>query len=257
MAEDAAAPQLHYELLMSVDDGFCKPVTALYNEMLTALIKDPVRAAARTTDFEARMPDAFKRIGLTLPPSINGQLAPDVSLLRFTIDHFDSAGPRDAAIIERVGANYRNSQLYVLKPGVRYREVDVPEPSQPGIIYREIDPAIIDKNASDMPASQGQYVVPGYHGYLLTKWPDFDRLYHAAAANGRYVDLPRIDNVVSTRVFQFEGKAHVLKNQYVSLAAARPPLSLVLAYKPGATGPDDVCYLALVPAKSARKSNTM
>jgi hypothetical protein len=203
------------------------------------------------------MPDAFKRIGLTLPPSTEGSLAPDVSLLRFTIDHFDGASPRDAAIIERVGTNYRNSQLYILKPGVHYREIDIPELEQPGIIYREIDPAVVDKNADDMPASQGRYDVPGYHGYLLTKWPGFDGLYRTAAASGAYADLPRIDNVVSTRVFLSSGKAYVLKNQYVALTSAHPAKSLVLAYRPSATGPDDVCYLALTPPPSAGHSDTM
>jgi hypothetical protein len=204
-----AARPLHYRLVMSADDAICKPMVGLYETYLQDLFaRGHAADALHITDFEATHPEGFARFGYIPIASSDTPTDPDLIVKQYALDLFNEGKPRIVVITDKIGTDYRSSELAVLKAGAGYRRVAVLNEWQPGIIDWYIDPQII----AEIPRP-----------------------------------APMIDGVVSIRPFRIKGDIYFVENQYARLPMREPRNSVVLVYRLLPTGRDNTCHIALAP----------
>jgi len=73
----------------------------------------------------------------------------------YSVDLFEEGTARSVVITDKIGDDYRSSELSVLKTGAHYDRIAILNESQPGIIDWYIDPAII----ADVPLPKVDVVV--------------------------------------------------------------------------------------------------
>ena len=241
----ARAPR--YQLVMSADDSVCKPLVEVYSADLGTLRHRHGRAThgLRTTDFEATLPESFAQRGFMPIASADSAADPDLVVKRYSLDLFGEGKPRTVVIIDKIGDNYRSSELYVLKPGAHYRRVAVMNASQPGIFDWYIDPSTVADIPGESVSVSQRYHLQAYRGYVLTKWPGFDILYRRSISGAHGAALPMLDDVLSIRPVKFMGSVYFIQNQYARLPLRPSHRSIVVVERLHTTGRDDVCYIAV------------
>jgi hypothetical protein len=206
IADHSTAPP-HYELVMSVDDAVCKPIAGLYDTQLQMFAHHLPATGPRTTDFEATHAESFARLGFMPIASTDTPADPDLIVKQYSLDLFNEGKARIVIVTDKIGDNYRSSELHILKPGAQYRRVAVLNESQPGIIDWYIDPATI----ADIP------------------------------------HRPMMDGIVSIRPFTFQGNVYFIQNQYARLPVEKSRNSIVVVDRLLESGRDDICYIVLNP----------
>lgn len=266
MAADASSskrPQLtayHYILVMSEDDGLCRPLTNLYNRLLKSKILDLMpptpgeELPPSFTDFELEEPNAFTELGLTVPPEV-----PSNGSGLYFADVFNDGSPRYVKLVNRYE---KEGKVTVLKKGAEYHEITEIKSYNKLLRFTKIDPDLIDPTGS-LPVESFNSKIIHVGGYKLTKWPKYDKYVEASLKFTNSLEFFEhfpalffgLGSYSSVGVFLYKSTYIFLRNDYIDMREAflvgeksiRITNSIILIYKITSSGPNDLCYIALAP----------
>lgn len=279
--------KFQYKLIMSKDDAVCKPLTEQYNEMLVSYMKvwrtkklntdeadafDAHEIAAWTpgwaTDFEVWESKKFEKIGFIKPLQISagehqarhykinepheddasgfGDYVPGL----YQVDLFGEGLPRVVNIYDGSHASNRQNfetEITVFKKGIGADKIS-------GGDQRDTDPAIIDRDASfrGLVNSQKEMKLE-YLGYVLKKWPDFDKLYNQFLEEKKRIGMPNSFPPSmgggSARIFMHSGRPYFVLNEYAFMKPVATPAvsqgSTVVVYQLTPSSQEDICYISI------------
>jgi len=263
----------HYRLVMSEDDKVCKPLAGLYNRLLAEFAaekhfnnvitkytcdgKDEPRAGCYephywASNFEAKYPDEFERIGFMLPPVTEFSyvtkvpegvaLDPHRRASLYLVDLFDEGKPRMIRLYDRPSGNSISETI------VETLKKDLTQADYRG------DDSDVDREVGfgGLLADQTSKHIRHMHGYYsLTKWPGFEKQYKAFidSTPDNYnqwhpKDWPHaMVGSYSIRIIIHENHPYFIMNNFMRGRPKSDTESTVLVYRWTKTGADDICYL--------------
>ena len=247
-----------YELVMSENDALCKPLTAVYNELLKKWLKKRVwhreymGAMPDTTDFEANDPEAFAKAGL-FPPESVGNWTDHRGRIDREFYELDIRGDGDKRLVsvhDVFGGNEidRATFIDIFEKGVTLDDVSAPDEPPASWGPSELDPSQLDGNADTrfLFQYQNKKLKDGNLPiYFLEKWPNFKKIYRSFVDDNK--TAPAIGGGGDLRIFiDIRGHIFIVQNSGDEFPLDSKYLAGIVVYEIIDKQPNDVCYISLI-----------
>jgi hypothetical protein len=254
----------HYELALNADNHVCPEVLDLYNRLLIEVLDGRLHSPSwyygfDETNFSVTQGQRFARIGLMAPRLVmEGRQAYPAKFYSVVLG--PNQRPRALALQDVAHGHEPVTFIAILKDGIAPRFGTGWE--SPPVQAGDVDQWISVNALAD---SQERAVAHLPGAYLLTRWPEFSRLFaeFGSASKSRELSarlpLPAVGGGGVT-IRPFQGKyetlyfiidQHLPISRVKQLQETSDDESLVVVQRLSHEGLDDLCYLVLAPGRPA------